>query len=81
VEHTLVRGNLLDPIVDNQRLVSLPSGAGAVQGVVADSGDRRRLIGQRLGDLEVVERRRANRPRVAEDVLLLAIKVGELGRV
>lgn len=81
VEEALVGRNLLDLVVDNQRLQSLSRGAGAVQGLISDDWDRRRLVSQRLGDGKVVERRRANRPRVAENVLGFAVKVSELGRV
>jgi hypothetical protein len=81
VEKALVRHDLGDLVVDNQRLVGLRRGGGAVQGLIADGGDRRRLVSQRLGDREVVQRRRADRPRVAENVLALTVQVGELGRI
>lgn len=81
VEETLIGCNLLDLIVENQCLEGLSRGAGAVQGLVSDDWDRRRLVSQRLGDGEIIQRRRANGPRVAEDVILLAVKISELRRV
>lgn len=81
MEDALVGSDLLDLVVDNQLLQCLRGSAGAVQGLISHNRDRRRLISQRLGDGEVVDRRRADGPRVAENVLLLAIEVGKLGRV
>ena len=81
MENALVGSDLLNLIVDNQLLQSLRGGAGAVQGLVSHNRDRRRLVSQGLGDGEVVDRRRADGPRVAEDVFLLAVEVGEFGRV
>ena len=73
--------NLLNLIVDDKLLDGLGGGGGAVQWQVAGGGYGRRLVSQGLGDLEVVQRRRADRPRVAEDALGFAVKVRELGRV
>ena len=77
----LIRGNLLVLAVDEQLLERLGGGGSAVQGQETSGGGGSRLVGQRLGDLEVVERRRADRPRVAEELLLIAVDDGELGRV
>jgi hypothetical protein len=81
VEDSLVGCDLLNLVVDNQVLERLGGGAGAVQGLVPDGWDGRRLVSEGLGDGEVVQRRRADRPRVAENVLRLAVKVGKLGRI
>lgn len=80
VEGTLVRSNLVNLVVNNKLLEGLGSGRGAVQGLVAVLRNGRRLVSQRLGDAELDQRRRANGPRVAEDVLLLAVEEAELGR-
>jgi hypothetical protein len=81
VEDALIRLNLLDLVVDDKVLERLDGGGGLVQRLVANGGDGRRLVRHRLGDLEVVQRRRADGPRVAEDVLSFAVEVGELGRI
>ena len=81
VEETLVRRDIRNLVVDNQSLVGLGGSASAVQGLVADDWDGRRLVCQRLGDREQVQRWCADRPRVAENVLLLTVKVRKLGRV
>lgn len=81
VENTLIRLNLLNLVVYNKLLDRLGRSRRAVKRHVADCGDGRRLVGQRLGDLEVVERRGANRPRVAEDALNLAVDEAELWRI
>jgi hypothetical protein len=80
VEGTLVRGNLVNLVLKNKLLEGLGGGRGAVQGLVAVLGDGRGLISQRLGDVELDQRRRANAPRVAQDLLLLAVEVTKLGR-
>jgi hypothetical protein len=80
VEDTLVRRNGIELVVDNELLEGLGGGGGAVQRLVAELRDGRRLVGQRLGNAELEQRGRANRPRVAEDVLLFAVDKGELGR-
>lgn len=80
VEKTLVRRNGIDLVVDDELLERLGGGRGAVQGLVAELGDGRRLVGQRLGDAELDQGGRADGPRVAEDVLLLAVDEAELGR-
>ena len=76
-----VRLNLLNLVVDDELFDRLGGGRSAVQWQVARSGYGRRLVSQGLGNLEVVQRRRADRPRVAEDTLGFAVKVRELGRV
>jgi hypothetical protein len=81
VEDTLIRLDLLDLVIENQVLDGLRGGRGAVKGLVAHSRNRRGLVSQRLRDLEIVERRRADGPRIAKDVVNLAVEVGELGRV
>lgn len=81
MEDALVRRDLLDLVVQDQILENLRGGRGAVQGLVAHRWDRRRLVSQRLRDLEVVERGRADGPRVAEDVVDFTVEVGELGCV
>ena len=77
----LVRRSLLVLVVDEEGLEGLGRGRSAVQGKEADGSSRSGLVGQGLGDLEVVQRRRADGPRVAEDLFLVAIDHGELGRV
>lgn len=57
MEGTLVWGDLLNLVVNDELLEGLGGGAGAVQGLVANYGDGRRLVSHGLGDLEVVERR------------------------
>jgi hypothetical protein len=81
VEDALIRLNLLDLVVDDKVLERLDGGGGLVQWLVANGGDGRRLVRHRLGDLEVVQRRCADGPRVAEDVFSFAVEVGELGRI
>lgn len=81
MEGSLVRFYLLNLIVDNKGLERLGGGGGTVQGLVADDWDGRRLVRQRLGDRERVQRRGSDAPRVAKDVFSLAVKVRELGRV
>ena len=81
MEGTLVWGDLLNLVVNDELLEGLGGGAGAVQGLVANDGDGRRLVSHRLGDLEVVERWCADRPCVAEERLGFAIKVRKLGRI
>ena len=80
VEDTLIRRNLVNLVVDNKLLERLGGGRGAVQGLVAELGNGRRLVSQRLGDAELDQRRCADRPRVAEDVLPLAVDEAKLGR-
>jgi hypothetical protein len=80
VEGTLVRGNLVNTVLKDELLEGLGGGRGAVQGLVAVLGNGRGLVSQRLGDVELDQRRRADAPRVAEDVLLLAVEVAKLGR-
>ena len=80
VEGTLVRGNLVNLVLKNKLPESRGGGRGAVQRLVAVLGNGRRLVSQRLGDVELDQRRRAETPRVAEDVLLLAVEVAKLGR-
>lgn len=62
MEDSLVWLNLLNLVVDDELLDGLGGGRRAVQGLVADSGNWRRLVGKRLGDLEVVDRGRADGP-------------------
>jgi hypothetical protein len=81
VEDALVGRDFLNLVADNEVLEGLRRGAGAVQGLVADGRNRRRLVREGLGNGEVVERRRADRPRVAEDALHLTVEVGKLGRI
>jgi hypothetical protein len=81
MEDALIRLNLLDLVVDDKLLERLGGSGGLVQRPVANGGDGRRLVSHGLGDLEVVQRRRADGPRVAEDVLRFAVEVGELGRI
>jgi hypothetical protein len=81
VKDALIRFNLLDLVVDDKLLERLGGGSRLVQRLVANGGDGRRLVSHGLGDLEVVQRRRADGPRVAEDVLGFAVEVGELGRI
>lgn len=80
VEGALVRSNVVDLVVENELLEGLGGGRGAVQRLVAELRDGRGLIGQRLGDGELDQRWRAKGPRVAEDVLLFAVKEAKLGR-
>lgn len=80
VEEALVRLDIFNLVVDDQCFERLRGGAGAVQRLVPHHGDGRRLVGQRLGDGEVVERWRADGPRVAEKCLFFAVEVGEFGR-
>lgn len=56
-------------------------GACAVQRLVANGRNGRRLVGHGLGNLEVVERWCADGPCVAENGLGFAVKVRELGRI
>lgn len=79
VEGTLVRGNLVNFVLKYQLLEGLGGGRGAVQGLVAVLGNGRGLVSQRLGEVELDQRRRAETPRVAEDVLLLAVEEAKLG--
>lgn len=81
VEVAPVRLNLSNLIVDNELLDRLRSSGSAVQCLVASDRDRRRLVGERLRDLEEVQRRRVNGPRVAQNTLGFAVQVRELGRV
>lgn len=53
----------------------------AVERQNADSGSRSALVGERLGELNVQNARRANTPGAAEDTVLLAVQVGKVGRV
>lgn len=80
VEGTLVRCDLVNLVLQDKLLEGLGRGRGAVQGLVAVLGNRRRLVSQRLGNVELDQRRCADAPRVAEDVLLLAVDVAKLGR-
>ncbi len=81
VEGALVRGHLVNLVVNDELPEGLGSSATAVQRHVADGRYGRRLVSQGLGDLEVVERWCADRPCVAEDRLAFAVKVRKLGRV
>lgn len=65
VERALIRSNIVDLVVDNKLLEGLGGGRGSVQGLVAELRYGRRLVGQRLGDGELDQRRRAKGPRVA----------------
>ena len=80
VEDTLIREDLVKLVVKDKLLECLGGGGGAVQLLEADLRDGRRLVGQRLGNAQLDQRWRANRPRVAEDVLPLAIDEAKLGR-
>lgn len=80
VENALVGRNLVNLVVDDKLLEGLGGGRGAVQGLVAELRNGRRLVGQGLGDAELDQRRRADGPRVAEDVLLLAVEETKLRR-
>lgn len=62
VERTLVRGDLVNLVVNNKLLEGLGGSRGAVQGLVAVLRNRRRLVGQRLGNAELDQRWRADRP-------------------
>lgn len=77
----LVRGSLLVLSVHEELLKGLGGSGSAVQGQETNGGRGSRLVGQGLGNLEVVERRRTDGPRVAEKLLLIAVDDGELGRV
>lgn len=77
----LIRGGLLVLAVNDKLLEGLGGGGGAVQGDIADSGRGSRLVGKGLGDLEVVQRWRADRPRVAKDGFLVAVDGSKLGGV
>ena len=81
MEDTLIRLNFLNLIIDNKRFESLECGRRAVQRLITNGWNGGRLVSQRLRDLKVVERGRANGPSVAEDGFSLAIQVGELGRI
>lgn len=52
MEDAFVWLDLLHFIVDNQMLECLGGGGGAIQRLVADGGNGRRLISQSLGYLE-----------------------------
>jgi hypothetical protein len=80
VEDALVRKNLVKLVVNDKLLECLGGGRGAVQLLEANLRNGRRLVGQRLGNAQLDQRGRADRPRVAEDVLLLAIDEAKLGR-
>lgn len=80
VEKTLVRSNLVNLVINKKFLESLGGGRGAVQRLVADLGNRRRLVSQRLGNAELDQRWRADRPRVAENVLPLTVDEAKFGR-
>ena len=80
VEDALVRRNGVNLFVNNKFLERLGGSRGAVQGLVAELRDGCRLISQWLGDAELDQRRCADRPRVAENVLLFAIDKAKLGR-
>lgn len=80
MERTLVRRDGIDLLVNNKLLEGLGGGRGAVQGLVAELRNGRRLVGQRLGDTELDQRGRAKGPRITEDVLLLAVEEAKLGR-
>ena len=81
MEDTLIRRGVLKLVVDHEGLDGLGRSGGAVQGNVAGSRGRGRLVGQRLRDGEVVERWRTDGPRVAENGLRVAVHDGELGSV
>lgn len=53
VEETLIGRDLINLIVDDKLLEGLSGGRGAVQRLVAELGNGRRLISQRLGDAEL----------------------------
>lgn len=76
-----VRSNLLVLSIHEQLLEGLGSGRGAVQWQEANGGSRGGLVSQRLGNLEVIEGWRADRPRVAEKLLLITVDDGKVGRV
>jgi len=54
---------------------------GAVERDGANSGSGGALVGERLGELDVQDTRRADTPGVAEDTILVAVQVGEVRRV
>lgn len=81
MEDALVRGGLLVFAVHEQLLEGLGSCGSAVQGQEADRRRGGGLVGERLGNLEVVQRWRANRPRAAENLLVVTVDDGEFGRV
>lgn len=81
VEVAPVRLNLSNFIIDNELLDRFRGSGSAVQCLVASDRDRRRLVGEWLRDLEEVQRRRVNGPRVAQNTLGFAVQVRELGRV
>jgi hypothetical protein len=80
VEDTLVRKNVVNLVINDKLLECLGGGRGAVQLLEANLRNGCRLVGQRLGNAKLDQRWRANRPRVAEDVLPLAIDEAKLGR-
>lgn len=77
----LIRLSLLIFLINDKLLESIGGSRGAVQLDVANSGSGRRLISQRLGNAEVVDRRRADRPGVAKNRLIITVHNSEFWRV
>jgi len=74
VPGALIRLPLLVLLIEDKFLQRVGSGGIALQRDIASSGRGSGLVGQRLGDVEEVDRRRANRPRIAENGLIVTIK-------
>ena len=81
MKDALVRLSLFNLVVKDERLERLHGCRGPVQRLVANRRGGGRLVRQRLGDLEVVKRGRADGPGVAEDRFSLAVEIGKLGRI
>jgi hypothetical protein len=80
VEDALIREDLVKLVVNDKLLECLGGSRGAVQLLEANLRNGRGLVGQRLGNAQLDQRWRADRPRVAEDILPLAIDEAKLGR-
>lgn len=81
VEEALVRSGLLVGLL-KVNSGDLGGGDGsAVEREDANSGSRSALVSERLGKLDVQHTRRADAPGVAENAVLVAVQVCEVGRV
>ena len=80
VPNTLIRLSLLICLLGAKRHDVRGSNGGTVEGNVANSRCRARLIGERTRDRHVIDGRRSGSPGVAEQRFVLAVKDGEVGR-